>query len=136
MLRRNLDYVLAARRQPSNTVRSRHGDADDLAGSRRCGAEVRDVEVAVRAEGHAGRDGESSCHILDFSLGVEADDFSYARRGIACGGRKLKRIEQAIGRETDGDDSRESSARADYVELAPIPIAGEARNIDAGGALS
>src|SRR5271155_2664954 len=42
--------VPAARQQPSNTVRSRHGDAEDLAGSRRCGAEVRDVEVAVRAE--------------------------------------------------------------------------------------
>jgi len=110
------------------------GDAEDLAA--RCCTEVRDVEVAVRAEGHAGRNGESSCNIFDFSFAVEADDFSNAGRRIACGGRKLERIEQAIGREIDGDDRRESSARANYVELAPIPIAGEARNIDAGGALS
>ncbi len=53
------------------------GDAENLAA--RCCTEVRDVEVAIRAEGHAGRNGESGGYTFDLASAVKAYNHAVAR---------------------------------------------------------
>src|ERR1700735_5003268 len=71
-------YVPADARGPDQIATTLvDGDAEDLAAARRC-TEVRDVEVAIRAEGHTGRPGESGGYLFDIAGAVYADDLTVA----------------------------------------------------------
>ena len=62
------------------------GDAENLAG--RCCTEVRDVEVAVRAECHTGRNGEPGGYIFDIAGAVKAYNLAVA---MGLGSRQRQR---------------------------------------------
>lgn len=73
------------------------GDAEDLAD--RCCTEVRDVEVAVRAECHTGGNGESGGYIFDNACAVKA----YNLPDTKWWGRKTGGIVESLdGRQTTG----------------------------------
>ena len=61
------------------------GDAEDLTG--RCCTEVRDVEVAVRAECHTGRNREPGGYIFDIAGAIKAYNLAIARSWEADSGR-------------------------------------------------
>src|ERR1700733_9635531 len=98
-------------------------DAKDLAA--RCRTEVRDVEIAVRAEGHAGRNGEPSGYIFDISGAVKAYNPAIARGWEGGSGRELQRIEETIRTEVDGDDCGEAGARSRETKLLEVVAAAE-----------
>src|ERR1700734_16661 len=74
-----------------------HGNAENLAG--RCCTEVRDVEVAIRTEGHTGRSWE------------------------AGSGREFERVEETIRAEIDGDNCGEAGARSREAKLLELVAA-------------
>jgi hypothetical protein len=87
-----------------------HGNAENLAG--RCRTEVRDVEVAVRADGHTGRNGEAGGYIFNVAGAIKAYDLAITRSWEAGSGRELERIEETIRAEIDGDNCGEAGARS------------------------
>ena len=91
------------------------GDAENLAG--RCRTEVRDVEVAVWAERHTGRNGEASGYIFYIAGAIKAYYLAIARSWEAGSGRELKRIEETIRTEIDGDNCGEAGARSREAKL-------------------
>jgi len=64
------------------------GYAEDLTGG--CYTEVRDVEVAVWAKGHAGGNGELSGYVFDIPSVSEAYNRVIARSWEAGSGRELE----------------------------------------------
>src|ERR1700722_926630 len=102
------------------------GDAEDLA-ARGC-TEVRNVEVAIRAECHTGREGESGGYIFDIAGAVKAYDLP----DTEWWGRKagsiveFEHVEKAIGAEVDGDDCGEAGARSGEAKLLGLVVAAEA----------
>jgi hypothetical protein len=100
-----------------------HGNAENLAG--RCRTEVRDVEVAVRAEGHTGRNGEAGGYIFYIAGAIKAYDLAIARSWEARSGRELERIEETIRAEVDGDNCGEAGTRSREAKLLGLVVAAE-----------
>ena len=86
------------------------GDTEDLPGW--CCTEVRNVEVAVRAECHTSRNGEPGGYILDIAGAIEAYNLAIARNWQAGSSRELERIEKTIRAEIDRDDCGEAGTRS------------------------
>src|ERR1700729_1525828 len=99
------------------------GDAEDLSGG--CCAEVRDVEVAVRAECHTGRNGEPGGYILDIAGAIKAYNLAIAGSWKARSGRELERIEKTIRPEVDGDHCGKAGTRSGEAKLLELVAAAE-----------
>jgi hypothetical protein len=109
------------------------GDAHDLACSCRCGAVVGDVEAAVGAKGHAGWNGEPGGYLFDIADAIKAYNLAIARGWEAGSGRELKRIEETIRAEVDGDNCGEASARSREAKFLELVATAENRRGRARG---
>src|SRR3984957_11965498 len=100
-----------------------HGNAENLAG--RCCTEVRDVEVAIRTEGHTGGNGEAGGYIFNIAGAIKAYDLAIARSWEAGSGREFERVEETIRAEIDGDNCGEAGARSREAKLLELVAAAE-----------
>src|ERR1700728_122857 len=111
---------LSIARLRSPSIGRLDGNLQDLSVSSPGCAEVRDIKVAVRTEGHGGGDGEPGDDILDLSAVQETHDLAVAEAGISCRGVELENIEQAVRTKRGADDGGESGARAGDADVERV----------------